>query len=96
VPSDGQLTTADGPGGPTFTDVAGANSRGEMGGRYTLVGVNHAYLLSAGQLTTIDYPGATFTGVKPEWRHGGRYRDANVVHGFMLMGFRLVRVSSGS
>src|SRR2546426_631556 len=56
--SDGQVTTIDGPGHPTYTNVTGINSRGEMVGRYIVDGVTHAYLLSGGQMNTIDYPGA--------------------------------------
>jgi len=93
VLSDGQITTIDAPGGPTFTNVTGINSRGEMVGRYTVGGVTHAYLLSGGQFNTFDYPGATFTGATAITQSGdivGRYRDANnVFHGFMLAGLRL-------
>jgi hypothetical protein len=37
--SDGQFTTIDAPGGATFTNVTGIDSRGEMVGRYTVSGV---------------------------------------------------------
>ncbi len=98
--SDGQITTVDGPGSPTYTNATGINSRGEMVGRYIVGGVTHAYLLSGGQMNTIDYPGATFTGATGISTNGdiiGRYRDANnVFHGFLLVGFRLACVSNGS
>jgi hypothetical protein len=100
VLSDGQFTTIDAPGGATFTNVTAIDSRGEMVGRYTVGGVTHAYLLSGGQFSAFDYPGATFTGataISPSGDIVGRYRDANnVFHGFLLVGFRLACVSSGS
>jgi uncharacterized membrane protein len=100
VMSDGQVTTIDAPGSPTFTNVTNIDSRGEMVGRYTVNGVTHAYLLSGGEFNGFDYPGATFTGATAISARGdivGRYRDANnVFHGFMLVGFRLACVSSGS
>jgi hypothetical protein len=100
VLSDGQVTTVDAPGGATFTNVTAIDSRGEIVGRYTVNGVTHAYLLSGGEFNTFDYPGATFTGataISPRGDIVGRYRDANnVFHGFMLVGFRLACVSSGS
>jgi uncharacterized membrane protein len=101
VMSDGQVTTVDGPGGPTFTDVTGIDSRGEIVGRYMVNGVTHAFLLSGGQYNTFDYPGATnytaATAISPNGDLVGVYRDANnVSHGFLLVGFRLACVSSGS
>jgi uncharacterized membrane protein len=100
VLSDGHLTTIDAPGGATFTNVTGIDSRGEMVGRYTVGGVTHAYLLSGGQFSSFDYPGAIFTGataISPNGDIVGRYRDANnVFHGFALVGFRLACASGGS
>jgi uncharacterized membrane protein len=82
------------------TVVTALDSRGEMTGRYTAGGVTHAFLLSGGKFNTFDYPGATFTGataISPNGDILGRYRDANnVTHGFLLVGFRLACVSSGS
>ena len=34
------------------------NARGDIVGRYVADGVSHAYLLSGGQFSTIDFPGA--------------------------------------
>jgi len=101
VLSDGQITTIDAPGGAaTYTNAVGIDSRGEIVGRYIVNGVTHAYLLSGGQFSAFDYPGATFTGGTAINLRGdivGRYRDANnVFHGFLLVGFRLSCVSSGS
>jgi hypothetical protein len=98
--SDGQFTTIDSPGGATLTIVTGINSRGEMVGRFTVNGIVHAFLLSGGQFSAFDYPGATFTGstaISPNGDILGRYTGAdNVFHGFLLVGFRLSCVSSGS
>jgi hypothetical protein len=100
VLSDGQFTTIDAPAGATYTNVTGMNSRGEIVGRYTVGGVTHAYLLSGGQFSAFDYPGATFTGstaINPNGDILGRYTGAdNVFHGFVMVGFRLSCVSSGS
>jgi uncharacterized membrane protein len=82
VMSDGQVTTIDAPGSPTFTNVTNIDSRGEMVGRYTVNGVTHAYLLSGGEFNGFDYPGGTFTGATAISSRGdivGRYRDANNV-----------------
>jgi uncharacterized membrane protein len=100
VLSDGQITTVDGPGGSTLTIVTGIDPRGEMVGRYTLNGITHAFLMSGGEFNTFDYSGANFTGATAISSNGnivGRYRDTNnVFHGFLLVGFRLGCVSSGS
>jgi uncharacterized membrane protein len=102
---EGVFTTIDYPAATStfacaMNSVTGIDSRGEMVGRYTVGGVTHAYLPSGGQMNTFDYPGATFTGatgINPRGDIVGRYRDANnVFHGFMLVGFRLACVSSGS
>lgn len=98
VLSDGQVTTIDYPGGATFTNVTAIDSRGEVVGRYTVNGVTHAYLHSAGQFSSFDYPGATFTGataISPQGNIVGRYRDSsNVFHGFLLVGYRQACMSS--
>jgi uncharacterized membrane protein len=64
-----------------------------MVGRYTVNGVTHGFLLSGGQFSSFDYPGATLTGataISPNGDIVGRYSDANnVLHGFILVGFRL-------
>jgi len=59
----------------------------------TASGVVHGYLLSGGQFSTFDYPGASYTGLTMIDARGtilGRYRTAadNQFHGFLLTGFR--------
>ena len=60
--------------------------------RYVAGGVSHGYLLIAGQFSTIDFPGATFTGAAAINQRRdilGRYRNADgVTHGFLLTGFQ--------
>jgi probable HAF family extracellular repeat protein len=54
--------------------------------------VVHGFVLSDGQLTTIDYPGATFTGAFAINSRGevvGRYTANGVTHGFLLSGGQL-------
>jgi hypothetical protein len=57
---------------------------------YTSAGVTHGLLMSDGNFTTIDFPGAAFTGaygINPRGDIAGRYRDAaGVTHGFLLSG----------
>jgi uncharacterized membrane protein len=57
-------------------------------GRYISSGASHGFLLSNGELTSIDVPGATFTSARGINCLGdivGEYRDAGGrVHGFML------------
>ena len=48
-----------------------------VGGYQTADKVSHGFLLSDGDLTTIDFPGATFTNAV-----------GSVSHGFLLTGFR--------
>jgi uncharacterized membrane protein len=52
--------------------------------------VTHGLLLSDGDSTTFDFPGAAFTGAYGVNQRGdiaGRYRDtAGVTHGFLLSG----------
>jgi hypothetical protein len=70
---------------------AGANSdinpRGDIVGDYVSAdGRTHGYLLSGGQFTTIDFPGATFIipwGINPRGDIVGR---VGVGHGFLLSG----------
>jgi len=59
-------------------------------GRYdTPDGKGHGYLLSGGALTTIDFPGATFTvatGINPSGHIVGRYRSPDgMFHGYSLI-----------
>jgi hypothetical protein len=63
------------------------NPRGDIVGRYVDAAGRHGYLLTGGQLITINIPGANFTGatsINPEGDIVGRYRDANGFHGFLL------------
>ena len=67
------------------------NARGDIVGRYVADGVSHAYLLSGGQFSTIDFPGATFTSADAMNQRGdilGRYTLDGVTHGYVLVGFR--------
>src|SRR5207245_1633405 len=54
----------------------------------TNAGVTRGYLVSDGDFTSIEYPGATFTGAYGNNPCGdivGRYRDAGgVTHGYLL------------
>jgi hypothetical protein len=69
-----------------------------MVGEYTLAGTPHGYLLSRGEFTTIDFPGATRTAVRGINAQGdvvGLYRTTgtdvcgatdNSCHGFVMSG----------
>jgi probable HAF family extracellular repeat protein len=91
--SDGQFTTIDPPGASTtpsvYDEAVDINARGQIVGGYTDAnGVTHGYLLSGGQYTTLDYPGATYTfgnGINAQGQIVGLYNDASgVTHGFLL------------
>jgi len=65
------------------------NNRGEITGWYsTAPGTRHGYILRDGVVTTIDYPGSTFTQVNGVSDTGvifGHFVDgAGVFHGYML------------
>jgi hypothetical protein len=65
------------------------NNRGDISGWYsTAPGTRHGYILSDGIVTTIDYPGTSFTQVNGITDTGtvfGHFRDASgVFHGFVL------------
>jgi hypothetical protein len=89
--SEGEFSTVDVPRA-TRTGLTGINSRGDIAGRYVIDGVSHGFLLVAGQITTIDYPGAvTFTSVDGINQRGdmvGRYTLDGVNHGYVLVGLR--------
>ena len=96
------FTTID-PPGTIFTIAAGINPQGDIVGRYydgsvcnlALAcgaddGHNHGFLLSGGEFTTIDFPGAVFTGavgINPQGDIVGRYDATDGrQHGFLLSG----------
>jgi probable HAF family extracellular repeat protein len=72
-----------------FTNANAINPRGDIVGRYdTADGRTHGYLLSGGEFTSIDFPGATLTtanGINARGDIVGRYFSADgVQHGFLL------------
>jgi len=96
---NGQFTTMALPNGkPVTQDDGGMNARGDIVGTYCdgappcLIGPsdNHGFLLSDGQLTTIDVTGATATELTAINARGdmvGGYTDASAkVHSFLLEG----------
>jgi hypothetical protein len=70
--------------------VAIAILGGEVVGGYSTAGVGHGFVLSDGNLTTIDGPsGSTFTNVTSINSRGemaGRYTLAGVTHAYLLSG----------
>jgi uncharacterized membrane protein len=57
------FTSIDVPGAASTRWAGGVNSRGDLVGAYRdSSGKTHGYLLSDGVFTTIDYPGAVYTG----------------------------------
>jgi probable HAF family extracellular repeat protein len=98
--SDGQFTTIDPPGaannpGPSplalvnVDQAVSINKQGQIVGGYTDAnGMTHGYLLSHGQYTTLDYPGAASTialGINDHGQIVGYYIDSSgVEHGFLL------------
>lgn len=63
----------------TLTNAQGINSRGDIVGAYVKDRVTHGFLISAGVITTIDYPGAVYTDVRGINAHGeivGNYKNA--------------------
>ena len=99
VLNNGQYATMGLPNGnPVTQDNGGMNARGDIVGTYCdgappcLIGPsdNHGFLLSDGQLTTIDVTGATATGLTATNARGdmvGGYTDASAkAHAFLLEG----------
>jgi probable HAF family extracellular repeat protein len=94
--SDGQLTSIDFPGA-AGTEAYGINPRGDIVGAYcpalpcndqlAIVG-RHGFLLSDGEFTPFDFPGAQFTRAFGNDARGditGAYRDfAGINHGFLI------------
>ncbi len=84
----GQFSTLDNVPGASRTGVIAIHG-GDLVGGYTSAGVGHGYLLSDGQLTAFDVPGATLTvatGIDSRGEIVGRYTAAGVNHGFLLIG----------
>ena len=80
---------------PTGGSVRKATT--DIVGRYVADGVSHAYLLSGGLFSTIEFPGATFTASDGMNHHGdivGRYTLDGVNHGYLLVGFRQACVTT--
>jgi len=96
--SGGAFTPIDFPGA-TFTRADGINRRGDIVGWYRTVGTTqcpvtsldcHGFLLSEGEFTSIDFPGATLTtssGINARGDIVGRYVGADGrQHGYLLSG----------
>ena len=93
--SGGNFTTIDFPGA-TFTETNGINPSGDIVGDYSIAApfacffrqvLCHGFLLSGGEFTSIDFPGASSTiafGINPGGDIVGRYDIAGVTHGFLL------------
>lgn len=70
--------------------ATGVNNAGDVSGSYVDVsGVTHGFRLSGATLTTLDYPGATFTqalGLNSKGQVVGSYVDgAGATHGFVYV-----------
>ena len=84
----------------SFTAVHAIDASGQMVGHYTLDGVNHAFFISGGQITSFDFPGAIFTAATAISANGdilGQFQDAKMVfHGFLMTGFRPANTCAAS
>ena len=68
-------------------NALGINARGQIVGRYVNATGRHGYIMTEREFTTIDIPGATFTGataINSEGDVVGRYIAGGVFHGFLL------------
>jgi len=79
------------PGATGGAQATGINDRGSISGFYIdSAGVNHGFLLADGELTTLDFPGSTFTqafGLNNRGDVVGAYIDAaGLTHGFIFDG----------
>jgi hypothetical protein len=75
--------------GATLLLVAAIDPQGAIVGRYDRAGKSHGYLLSRGELTTIDIPEAGFTvarSINPRGDIVGIYMTAGMFHGYLLSG----------
>src|SRR5215472_5959724 len=93
--AQGSFITIDVPGAASTGSAVGRvrlkmNSQGQIVGGYSdTLGKEHGFLLSNGNFTNIDYPGAIFTTLCDISPSGdtllGIYQDANfILHGFLL------------
>jgi uncharacterized membrane protein len=94
--SNGDLTVFAPPGGqPVSLDNGGINERGDIVGVYCdwalpcliVPTATHGFLISGGEFTTIDVPGASATaalGINASGEIVGQYSDATGGHGFLL------------
>ena len=69
-------------------------------GSYTAAGTPHGFLLSGGEFTTIDVPGALFTsyasGINDVGRVVGRFDTSSTNFGFLLSGAAYAAASDWS
>jgi uncharacterized membrane protein len=76
--------------GARFTEPFGINARGDIVGYYLLVGARygHGFLLTRGELKTIDYPGAigstSLSGINARGDMVGAFFDGESSHPFLL------------
>lgn len=88
--TNGSFKPIDYPGlNVTLTTINDVNDLGDIVGRYVVDGVSHGFLLTrSGWFTTIDIPGASFTGAIGINNAGdivGRYQIANGPdHGYLI------------
>jgi uncharacterized membrane protein len=71
------------------TQAWGINPRGDIVGFYLKAGVTHGFLLSGGNFSPIDYPGANSSvanAINASGDIAGSYVLAGVTHGFLLSG----------
>jgi hypothetical protein len=69
------------------TQAWGINPRGDIIGFYVKAGVTHGFLLSGGNFSSIDYPGADSSlanAINARGDIAGSYVVAGVTHGFVL------------
>src|SRR5262245_42918134 len=79
-------TTIDLPGGGFAQSI---NSKGDVVGFYQVGPVEHGFLYSGGNVTTIDSPGSLDTvalGINDKGLIIGRYEDTSGKHGFLDSG----------
>src|SRR5207245_1195834 len=80
------FTTIDVPGA-AFTEAAGINPQGDIGGLDSAGGPEHGFLVHEGSFTTIDVPGTSSTmafGINPRGDIVGQYSAGGTDHGFLL------------
>src|SRR5215472_12793340 len=104
--AQGSFITIDVPGAASTGSAVGRvrlkmNSQGQIVGGYSdTLGKEHGFLLSNGNFTNIDYPGAIFTTLCDISPSGdtllGIYQDANfILHGFLLSQGNLSTIDVG-